>query len=212
MVLYVIAISAADNESDSIDSIGGDKRPQWIVQTYMCAVAIIQAVSTMQEPLIKLPTRVYKTLAASVCFLVLLKCSKHHYLVEDGALSSALRQGWELGRKFEIVQSDFITRTNYLIERLSIYSETLRPEDKTEELFTSKARMGFNVARSTAVLVQRVVLKRNQLENETVADNNGDNGIAQGIDYGMEMADLDFFLDFDWDESLLSLPGPSSST
>jgi hypothetical protein len=178
----------------------------------MCAIAMIQAASTIQEPPIKLPTRIYKTLAASVSFLILLKCSKYYYLVDDSAISSAMRQGWELARKFEIATNDFITRTNYLIERLSIYSETLRPEDKTEELFTGKARMGFNVARSTSVLVHRVVLKSNQ-ENETIADNNSNgNSIGQATDYTMEMAGLDFFLDFDWDESLLSLPGLSGST
>lgn len=213
IVLYIIAISAADNSGNGIDSIESDKRNQWIVQGCMSAIAMIQAASTIEEPFIKLPTRIYKTLAGSVSFLILLRCSKYYNLVDDSATSSAMRQGWELCRRFEIVQSDFITRTNYLMERLSIYSETLSPEDKTEELFSSKARMGFNVARSTAVLVHRVVLKRNQ-ENETPADsnNNNSNGIGQTTDFTMEMADLDFFLDFDWDESLLSLPGLSSST
>ncbi|RAO70339.1 uncharacterized protein BHQ10_006351 [Talaromyces amestolkiae] len=213
MVLYIIAISAVGNEDNVLDSTGSDKRNQWIVQGCMCAIAMIQATSTIQEPLTKLPTRIYKTLAASVSFLILLRCSKYYNLVEDSATSSAMRQGWELCRGFEIVQSDFITRTNYLMERLSIYSETMSPVDKTEELFASKARMGFNVARSTAVLVHRVVLKKNQ-ENETTADNGNNNGscIGQAADFNMDMADLDFFLDFDWDESLLSLPGPTSST
>ncbi|KAI7971923.1 hypothetical protein EIK77_007522 [Talaromyces pinophilus] len=183
MILYSIAISAADSDGEGIDSIGSDKRAQWIVQGCMCAIAMIQAASTIEEPLIKLPTRIYKTLAASVSFLILLKCSKHYYLVDDSAISSAMRQGWEF--------------------------ETLRPEDKTGELFTGKARMGFNVARSTSVLVHQVVLKRNQQENETMGD---DGGTGQAADYNMDMAGLDFFLDFDWDESLLSLPGLSSST
>jgi hypothetical protein len=173
----------------------------------MYSIAMIQTVATIQEPPTKLPTRIYKSLAAAVSFMILLKCSKYYYLVDDSALSTAIRQGWELTRKFEIVPSDFITRTNYLLERLSIYSETLTPEDKTGELLTGKARMGFNVARSTAMLVHRVVLKRNQ-ENETIADN----GIEQANYHTMEMADLEFFLDFDWNESLLSLPGPTNST
>lgn len=214
MILYSIAISAADSDGDGIDSIGSDKRAQWIVQGCMCVIAMIQAASTIEEPFTKLPTRIYKSLAASVSFLILFKCSKHYYLVDNSAISTAMRQGWELCRRFENITGDFIPRTNYLIERLSIYSETLRPEDKTEELFTGKARMGFNVARSTSVLVHQVVLKRNQ-ENETTADNNNNNngnGIGQATDYGMDMAGLDFFLDFDWDESLLSLHGLSSST
>lgn len=207
LILYIIAISAADNNSDDIDPTGSEKRSQWIVQGYMCSIGMIQAASTIQEPLIKLPTRIYKTLAAAVSFLILLKCSKYYYLADDSALTIAIRQGWELTRKFELVQSDFITRTNYLLERLSIYSETLTPEEKTGELLTGKARMGFNVARSTTMLVHQVVLKRNQ-ENEMVVDN----GTKPANDYTMEMADLDFFLDFDWNESLLSLPGPTSST
>lgn len=212
MLLYIIAISAGGNEDSGNESIGSDKRNQWIVQGCMCAIAMIQATSTIQEPFTKLPTRIYKTLAASVSFLILLRCSKFYNLVDDGATSSAMRQGWELCRGFEIFQSDFISRTNHLIEQLSIYSETMSPGEKTEELFTCKARMGFNVARSTSVLVHRVILRRNQ-GNETTADNGNNNGsnIGQATDFNMDMADLDFFLDFDWDESLLSLPGLSSS-
>ncbi|EED14748.1 conserved hypothetical protein [Talaromyces stipitatus ATCC 10500] len=201
LLLYIIAISSLDSNGIELEVTGSEKSSLWILQAYLCVIATIQAASTIEEQLVKVPTRIFKSLASCVSFLILLKCSKHHYLVDDGVLSTAIRQGWGLMRRFEIVPNDFVSRTCTLIERMSSYSETLKPEDKTEEILTAKSRMGFNVARSASLLVQRKLLNNGQAKTTTT-----DNGTEQTNYFNMDMAELDFFLDFDWNESLLSLP------
>lgn len=198
LMLYVISLSALYEAGVQPNSSHSEIRSRWILQAYLASISSIQAASVLCDHLTKMPTRVFKSLAGAVSFLILLKCSKYHNLLDATTLSNAIRQGWELMKKFEATPTEFLTRTCSMLERLSSYSESLSTNERTEEIFSAKARMGFNVVRSTVLLLHRTILNKKH-GNETELDDSD----AQFAD--MDANPFDLFMDFDWDGSLLSL-------
>lgn len=196
-ILYILGIAAVDSAQEgSLDITNSQRRSQWIVQTYISIMSTIRAASNSRQPLSKMPTRIWKILGAAVSFLILLKCSKHCQLVDSTDLSRGIRQGWELLGLFEITPDDYIPRSNTFLQHLSNYSETLKAEEKTEELLSVRTRMGYNVVRSTALLLHK------QAQENASASNNG---TERAADDGFSMDDVNLFLDFDWDNALLDI-------
>jgi hypothetical protein len=198
-VLYVLALAATDGSNGKLDVSEREMRSHWVLQIYITSMAVVQTTSNIRDKLLKTPTRLFKALAGAISFLILLRCSKYHYLVVDNTLTAGIRQGWDLLRGMEITSDDFMTRVHSGLERLSIYCETLKPEDKTQELLSAKTRMGYNVARSIALLIQGKAPK--QAQENTPSNNQTERSADDMINF----EDANFFLDFDWDDSLLGL-------
>lgn len=197
--MYILALATADSSEDKSRMIENETRSHWVLQIYMTSMTVVQTASNIRHQLSKSPTRLFKILAGAVSFLILLKCSKYHSLVVESTLSGGIRHGCDLLRDLAITSDDIINRAHSAFQRLSMYSETLKPEDKTEELLTVKTRMGYNVARSTVLLFRTKGLGQ---APESASPRDRVERSADGI---ANAEDANYFVDFDWDDSLLDL-------
>ncbi|OKL55823.1 hypothetical protein UA08_08812 [Talaromyces atroroseus] len=198
-VLYVLALAAVDNSDDGCRLVEEELRSHWVLQIYVTSMAVVQTASKIRGQFLKTPARLFKTLAGAISFLILLRCSKYHHLAVDSTLTAGIRQGWDLLRGLAITSDDFVTRVHAGLERLSRYCETLKPEDRTQELLSVKTRMGYNVARSIALLIQG---KAPRQAEENISSSDPNERLANDT---INTEDTDLFLNFDSDDSLLGI-------
>ncbi|KAL2443702.1 hypothetical protein ABEF95_010789 [Exophiala dermatitidis] len=198
MILYTFAIASHDNDDDnnnnninndgggstgglynnSSSSSGGnfvaiESLSHWLIQGYATATATIQTASRVPEQLFHAPYRVQKMVANAACFLLLLKFSRHHGLVEDSVLSGNLTHGWHILRRLSVAPGDFMARASILFERFvtsTAYVATTTRDggpgqiQRTMAFLPIRSRMGANVALS-AVLRVRYCLANNNNNN-----------------------------------------------
>ncbi|KAL2443695.1 hypothetical protein ABEF95_010702 [Exophiala dermatitidis] len=193
MILYTFAIASHDNDGDnnndgtadpylrssnnnSSSSSGGsfvaiESLSHWLVQGYVAATATIQTASRVPEQLFHAPSRVQKMVANAVCFLLLLKCSRHHGLVEDSVLSGNLTHGWHILRRLSVAPGDFMARASMLFERFitrTAYIDTTTTRDggqgqvqRTMAFLPIRSRMGANVALSAVLRIRYCLANHN---------------------------------------------------
>ncbi|RFU35060.1 hypothetical protein B7463_g1298, partial [Scytalidium lignicola] len=187
MVLYTFALTAETLQNDSIQV---EPPSHWLIQAYMISAAAIRTASSIRNQLIFTPTRLQKMIVNAVCFLLLLKCSRHYDLVDKSELSNGISQGWETVQGLSITTGDIMSRACLLIERLSQYSDTLEPQDKAKGLLLVKSRMGANISLSS-ILRAKEFSKKTQ--DETVLNDEEESTDVLNAD------DMSLFADLDWD-------------
>lgn len=197
MMLYIFAITSesAEKQDAAVDdaaAISIESPSHWLVQCYMVASAIIQTASDSQDQMLLSPARLQRYVINAVCFMLMLKCSRHHALVDQAALNNSISRGWETLQGFSLVTNDFMARACLLIELLSKYSDTLKPEDKTKPFLTVRSRMGANIAISS-------VRQAEEYYKRTAGEETSLNG-GDIMSETFEIDDLNLFADINWDE------------
>lgn len=187
MVLYTFALT-----SDSLEnkSSGIEFSSHWLIQCYMICIAAIKTASSIRKYLSFAPTRFQKVIVNSVCFLLLLKCSRSNELVEYSELCDGISKGWESIRHWTITSDDFMSRASRFIERLSKCSDTMDPQAKAEKLLLVKSRMGANVSLTTVLRAKEYLSKS---RDQSVPQDREE--ATESLDAG----DANFFPDIDWD-------------
>lgn len=201
MMLYVVALTVVSDalEGSSVVSTAVESPSHWVVQAYMTAINTIRAATSTRDTLFYSPARMHKLLMNAICYLVLFKCSRYQDLVDNSTLRNAIRQGLELLSGLSVTSNDFITQAYLICERISRYSEHLKPEDRTKGLLVLKSRMGANIAFSTAARAREWA---RQIKDDTSsAEINASDQSPE--DFNIE--DLNLFTDINWEDLFLDM-------
>lgn len=201
MMLYSIALTKVSDalEESSVVSTTVESPFHWVVQAYTTAISTIKVAVSIRDSLFNSPSRMHKLLMNAICYLVLLKCSRFQDLVDNSTLKNGIRQGWEVLRGLGLTSNDFISRACAICERVSRYSDDLKPEERTQGLLVVKSRLGANIAFSTAVRARQWA-RQMQDDNSPAEMNAGEEPIdALSID------DPSLFADINWDDLFLDL-------
>ncbi|QKX60294.1 uncharacterized protein TRUGW13939_07437 [Talaromyces rugulosus] len=196
MMLYTIALTMVSDtlEESNVVSTTIESPCYWVVQTYITAISTIRTAVSIQDTIFNSPVRMHKLLINAICYLVLLKCSRFQDLVDNSTLSNGIRQGWEVLRGLSITPNDFTTRACSICERLSRYSDDLKPEERTKGLLVLKSRMGANIAFSTA-LRAREWSRQTQGDTSSTEINDGEEPAD-----AFSIEDLSLFADINWED------------
>lgn len=201
MMLYSIALTTVSDALEESSSVSTtvESPCHWVVQSYITAISTIRAVVSIRDTLFNSPARMQKLLMNAICYLVLLKCSRFQDLVDSSTLSNGIRQGWEVLKGLSITPNDFITRACRICERVSRYSDDLKPEQRTKGLLVLKSRMGANIAFSTAIRAREWT---RQTQDDTIsAEINTSEELADAF----SIEDLSLFADINWENLFLDL-------
>jgi hypothetical protein len=142
------------------------------------------------------PIRHHKMVINALCFLVLLKCSRHRDLVDYTALCNSISHGWECLRAFSVAPDDFQSRACSLLERLSKHSEAMMQE-KPSAFLPIKSRMGANLTLSTMIRARECA---KNAQNEVSLDS--DKHITHILN---SMDNEDLFDVVNWEELFLDM-------
>ncbi|KAH8809408.1 hypothetical protein F5884DRAFT_674124 [Xylogone sp. PMI_703] len=191
MVLYTFALTSENLESSLPKP---EALSNWPMQAYIVAINTIRTGLCVQDTLFFSPIRLQKMIVNAICFLLLLKCSRHYDSVDHSELCNAITQGWESMQKLSVTTDDFMYRACLFTERLSKYSDTMQPKDRTQSLLLVNSRMGANVSFST--LLQGRDSDRKTQEVTALSDEEPSMTM-------LNFEDENLFADIDWDTVFL---------
>ncbi|EXJ90379.1 hypothetical protein A1O1_03480 [Capronia coronata CBS 617.96] len=182
MTLYTFALSADNNHNQGIPGsasspsrpkgldVGVEFQSHWLSQAYVTATATIQTSSGIHDQMFHAPSRVQKTLVNAVCFLLLLKYSRHHTLVEHSTLCDSITQGYLALKGLSITPADYISRACQLVDRFGkvSYDERLGRElggdgDNSDRFLPVVSRMGTNLTLSAVFRARHWLAKTQEM-------------------------------------------------
>lgn len=191
MILYTLALSSASCLEEPSPLLDGTSQTQiWIIRCLEAAEGIVDETRATRNQLTNAPSRVCKTLINAICYMFLLKHTRHSATasIDPTMVDERIRLGVGLLQDVFASHDDFASRACALFDRLSLVKAIDDTRSGTSlhgnasDLLPVKSRMGANVWRS---LIFRAKEFRRQAQDT--------------VEYGQAPSTTDELVTADWD-------------